>query len=577
MELTCGQKRVIETEKHAVAVGQPGCGKTTAALLKAREWAASDRLKDYQQVLFLSFSRAAVRRARQEAKIQSSLSLQTHLRISTFHAFGLILLQAYWWKLGFPTHPDALQPDLERVLVKRHGYDDKDFERVERIEAKVRFSRFGPLCLQLLEKNPVLRLAISNKHPLVIVDEFQDTSDYQDQFVHCLGQDSQLLLLGDPKQRIYGFRKGLDRVDKRRMKKTAARDDFCLVKMEPTNHRSAGSGILEYARRLLNGEDLDRARRPQSVRINRCGVKAEHIYDAVWRSIGELWREYKEQVDLKARKSWSVAVMARTNALVQVLADEFERHGRRFSVLLDSDELDCSLRICLTCLEAGTRDPRELSSLVLEQLANLSILRRRRGVPKRALELEQWAAQVRAGEQSEGVAQSLMTEMRELPGLFKGRPNEDLVTVLDSLRRSVGQFATPALAIVERGQRDVSRKLLVSGLSEHYDKQGCYKGACELGESLLISEKLRESQEPRSGLTLMTMHKSKGKEYDGVVLAEGYRQDQRLTYGSREESRLLLHVAVSRARRGVRIVKQAAPAPEKKGNTKKTGKEGAEK
>ena len=52
------RKAILEQTGHILVTGGPGCGKTTIALLKARERCRS--LKPGQAVLFLSFSRAAV-------------------------------------------------------------------------------------------------------------------------------------------------------------------------------------------------------------------------------------------------------------------------------------------------------------------------------------------------------------------------------------------------------------------------------------------------------------------------------------------------------------------------------------
>ncbi|MYW04762.1 AAA family ATPase [Streptomyces sp. SID3343] len=53
------RQEIIDSAAHLVIVGGPGCGKTSIALVKTRK--ALDTVEDEQRVLFLSFSRAAVR------------------------------------------------------------------------------------------------------------------------------------------------------------------------------------------------------------------------------------------------------------------------------------------------------------------------------------------------------------------------------------------------------------------------------------------------------------------------------------------------------------------------------------
>ena len=61
-------------------------------------------------------------------------------------------------------------------------------------------------------RGAALRAAILRQYPVALVDEFQDTSPQQyllfDQIYRTADNspDSALLLIGDPKQSIYGFR-----------------------------------------------------------------------------------------------------------------------------------------------------------------------------------------------------------------------------------------------------------------------------------------------------------------------------------------------------------------------------------
>ncbi|MFE1686508.1 UvrD-helicase domain-containing protein [Streptomyces albidoflavus] len=59
MDIDGPRQAILDSAGHVLIEGGPGCGKTTIALLKARQ--ALESLEDEQQVLFLSFSRAAVR------------------------------------------------------------------------------------------------------------------------------------------------------------------------------------------------------------------------------------------------------------------------------------------------------------------------------------------------------------------------------------------------------------------------------------------------------------------------------------------------------------------------------------
>ncbi len=84
-----------------------------------------------------------------------------------------------------------------------------------------------------------LAQAIARQYPAVLVDEFQDTDPLQWQSlqrIHAVRDDTALLLIGDPKQAIYGFR-GADIHTYLRARERAAQPHWTL----DTNHRSTAA------------------------------------------------------------------------------------------------------------------------------------------------------------------------------------------------------------------------------------------------------------------------------------------------------------------------------------------------
>src|SRR5690606_2736148 len=84
----------------------------------------------------------------------------------------------------------------------------------------------------------------------------------------------------------------------------------------------------------------------------------------------------------------------------------------------------------------------------------------------------------------------------------------------------------PALADVFREVRLVrlfrASDALASGLAARWLAMGSYAGASELVKLILEQERLVAAERDiHSGCILMSMHKAKGKEFDGVVLVEG--------------------------------------------------------
>lgn len=85
---------------------------------------------------------------------------------------------------------------------------------------------------------------------------------------------------------------------------------------------------------------------------------------------------------------------------------------------------------------------------------------------------------------------------------------------------------------------------------------GAYRNARELLHAALIEDQLAATTRPHRGVTVMTIHKAKGKEFDEVIVFEGMFQRYLQPRGADAErsARFNLHVAVTRARAAVTIM-----------------------
>ena len=136
--------------------------------------------------------------------------LRDHLEIRTFHAFFLDLVRAHG-PLLTGTPAVFLPPDAETPRKADHDGDwDAETRELARRGTYV-FDQLAPVTATLLERSPALRRLYSDRYPLVIVDEFQDTNLDQWRVIQALAQGSTIICLADPDQRIYeGFIPGVD-------------------------------------------------------------------------------------------------------------------------------------------------------------------------------------------------------------------------------------------------------------------------------------------------------------------------------------------------------------------------------
>lgn len=137
-------------------------------------------------------------------------------------------------------------------------------------------------------------------------------------------------------------------------------------------------------------------------------------------------------------------------------------------------------------------------------------------------------------------------------GLLTGKPGEDWLAV----RRLLSGSGTAELQLVarlvvylmafNRGRRISDR------LAEIWQRVGAYQGARRLVESAITEDQIVGSDGDLVGINVMTMHKSKGKEFDGVIVLHLGNGISPFSPDSEtapfRKSRRLLRVAITRAR-----------------------------
>lgn len=121
--------------------------------------------------------------------------------------------------------PDLLEHWLSLLL-------ERVFLRFLTLKEERRWLSYGDLVRRALEQ---LRAVPPERHPkLLLVDEFQDINPVQEAFLNALGADA-TVVVGDPKQAIYGFRGGVADLLKHRIEAASAHG---LAFRLPRNHRS---------------------------------------------------------------------------------------------------------------------------------------------------------------------------------------------------------------------------------------------------------------------------------------------------------------------------------------------------
>lgn len=567
---------VLACEGHALILGGPGSGKTTIALRKAAK-RIREGLLPGQEVLFLSFSRAAVARILDAAALEVSKEEREQLSIQTFHSFFWDILKAHAYLLGAPTRLSILLPQDEKAL--SGGIDDKDEaweawqterERLFREEGRIAFDLFAPNATELLAASSYLLTSLSRRYPVVIVDEAQDTGQYAWRCIELLAPHVQVICLADLDQQIFDFLPG---VGPERVAAIKAALNPLEVDFGTQNHRSPDSEILAFGNDILAGTARGAPYKGVSALSYRPEKPPPNWNHLLRRAIANVLKLIRAASDPR-RVTLAVLVSNNKSALrlSKALNGIAPNIGKvvRHKLLFDEAEALLSARFAAFLLE-----PKNLARLELDVATSIGLIaaaRRATGQAKAAVDklLEQ-AQKIRDGKALNiNIANALrgLIAQLHLQG-FSGDPSADWLAVKHALRatnqlellRVAAQL--DFLVAFRRGHR------ISAGLSEEWLRDGAYTNARQALDLALAQEQILDGVEAPAGLQVMNFHKAKGKQFDGVIIVREARRTEEKVVSSfvwrddtkpYEKSRKVLRVGVTRARIHTLILDPLWPA-----------------
>jgi len=563
LELCEKRKAIIAQGGHLLVLGGPGSGKTTIALLKAQRQSAT--LKPGQGILFLSFSRAAIRQVLLRCKEILTPAERRAVTVQTYHAFCMEILEAHGRLLhGRPIR--FLYPGEERL--QKSAFDGDwmvERRRLASEQGLYCFDLFAAGAADLLEGCAALRELIADRFPMIIVDEFQDTDDNQWRIVRALAEVTDVFCLADPEQRIFDYR---DDIDPRRL--DILREDIQVTEFDlgGENHRSPNAGILQFADAVLHNHSPLPAT-PDIKQVSYWqNTFAATVHAAVIWTFSALRKKGVEHP--------SVAVLSRSNSLIadlSVILSETHTYNKQTLPVIEHDvvwdaELSAAAAVVVaSILEWPTGPAEETLARTLRVIAGYYKLKNAEeptnAAAEHARKYDEAAAKVATGEGPRINAAKALVAVYKAGIDLVGEPVADWKAARWVLHD------IPALNELFREARLVrlfrATDSLASGLGERWLALSSYAGASELVKRTLEQERLVAAERDPQGCILMNMHKAKGKEFDGVVLVEGAFKssffDERNEQPPFERSRRLLRVGLTRARTLVAIVRPQNARP----------------
>jgi DNA helicase-2/ATP-dependent DNA helicase PcrA len=533
---------ILISEGHAIIEGGPGSGKTTIAMLKAKNIIENGKLLKNQKVLFLSFARATISRIEEQAKNIISSEVRSYIEINTYHGFAWQLIQSYGYLVHGHKSAKLITPPNLAARLATVDPSERDNEKLEILtkEGLICFDLFCQIAATLLGKSARIAKLISMAYPYLIVDEFQDTDSHEWSLIKTLGSSSKIIAMADLQQRIYEFRGA----SITRIPEFIAHFSCNRFDLGKDNNRSDGTDIAIFGDDLLTGDN--RGKQYKNVKIVKYGFikeKRDYLKYELFTCINRLKKK-------KAEGDWSIAILVKTKAMTLNISSYLLNNNISHEVLIDPVGPALAASVIAFMMEPIQQDYfRMLSGHLINHIKG-----RKGDKPTQTdISIATFIEKVLVGGRVKGIQQKLLIqEMENLIRLrekivFQGIPEADWLQI----RRLFENCKHSALKNVYEDARYL--KLLHKGavLSERltniWRSNTSYFAAKQAVDEALTMEHFSMVHRLWRGIYVMNIHKAKGKEFDEVIIwEEPYKPI--VFMETKQQDILTLRVAVTRAR-----------------------------
>ncbi len=595
------QDAVNHTEGPLLIVAGAGAGKTKT--LTERIVRIIKNGTDPRNILAVTFTNKAakemreriIHRLEEEHIIEESAHREAHSRsggnpyhptpvIKTFHSLGLMMLSEQSSHIGLLKHPTILDsqdslsiiksaleqlsldpkindPSKIRSIISREKGDFVSLEdyrkkvataqmdivasiwRIYEEELKrqraVDFDDLIVRAVHMLEDHATLRAYYQNRFKYIHIDEYQDTNAAQYAFVKLLVSEKtkNICVVGDTDQNIYSWRGANIRNILNFEKDFAPAHTVILVE----NYRSTGN-ILKLANKAIKKNTVRTEKNlftsqgaGEMVEVSPCwdeGSEAEYV--------AKTCKDLIEQ----GQDPTSIAVLYRANFQSRVLEEGFLRENVTYNLLGTKFFERKEIKDVMSYLRAAANR------------ASQPDLRRVFETPKRGIG-KVTIAKIFAGEEISTKALQKVNEVYSfLDKIIETLKTEPLSHVIQMIIVDSGMEKELLEGSSEDKERLENARELVSLTVRYDDKPGEEVLTQFLEETSLQSDQDNDTKE-KHGVRLMTIHASKGLEFDYVFVV-GLEQDlfphknignRKRSKEEEEEERRLFYVAVTRARK----------------------------
>ena len=607
MECNKEQKEAImHRDGPAMVLAGPGAGKTYVITNRVKALIDEYGVKP-EQILVVTFSKAAAVEMKERFEMLTG-GRRLPVRFGTFHSvFFQILRLAYHYEVKDIATPALKYRFLEETLNETgYGVDDKkeflsdiekEISRVkgEGIEIDCYFSSacsaeiFQKMyrgyqeklqrhrCLdfddmvvytyQLLKEREDIRRRWQAQFRYLLIDEFQDINRLQYETVCMLAEpENNLFIVGDDDQSIYGFRGAKPGIMLSFPKRFPDTKQIVLG----VNYRCSDE-IMKAAERLIgkNNERYEKhivanKGKEQPVHMKKC----ENLPDEAEKIVAQIQMYQKEGIAYQ-----EMAVLFRTNMQMRLLAGKLMEHGVPFTMrenlpnLFDTwmaKDIMCYLQLAL-----GNRSREKFLKIANRPVRYLS----RTAFTGSEVSFDKLRAYY-AVKNQEWMEERIWNFEYDLKNLASLSP----YAAIHFIRKGIGY---DEFLKTYADERNVNADDWFDVLDEMQEMARDKKSIPEFlsfvenyGDTLeeIRQEQKKQQVKEEPGVSLMTMHASKGLEFP-VVFVPTLNEDivpyrKAVQEGNLEEERRMLYVAMTRAKTYLhlsfvkeRFHKEAEPSP----------------
>ena len=581
---------VINTEGPMLILAGAGSGKTRVLTTKI-SYLIKEKNIDPFNILAITFTNKAANEMKE--RVEKMIDSSDLVHISTFHSFGLSIIKSHYEKLGYKSNFTIIDSDDSQATIKKilkdmdldpkfynpktirnkissykndlmlpsdiEKYVSSDFEEiVYKVYVKYQeklitnnsldFDDLLLLPIILFKKHSEVLAYYQEKYKYILIDEYQDTNEVQYILTKMLSAKyKNICVVGDPDQSIYGFR-GSNYRNILNFEKDYKNAKIILLEQ---NYRST-KNILSAANSVIKNNKHRKDKKlwtnnsdGEKIKLKRCSDEKEEAEYVV--------SNIKKLID-KGVQLEEIAILYRTNAQSRNIEESLLRENIPYKVVGSFyfyNRKEIKDLICYLKLIYNTDDDISLNRII--------------NVPKRGIGLKTMENLTMQANLLNDSIFNVIEKGKELEfkkiilSLREESEDLSLTELVDLILDKTGIRKELELEDSIESQSRLENLEEFKSITKNFeDKYGVISLSEFLDEISLVSD-IEEHKNQTDVVTLMTVHSSKGLEFDYIFLCgleEGIFPHSMSLIDSEdvEEERRLCYVAMTRAKKDLYLI-----------------------